>query len=180
MAMLYPCYINVMTEKQSGFVTFRVNRSDGFRDARLDKFRRSTRLPSRTEPGQVFGWANMRWTIVRWGLALALAAFALVQFNDALSGARQTAAPPGFQYPEAWAYQARKAFGLGVAILAGAALIMINLRRGWPYVKSKWTALLFIVAVLGVAWPQAQHFWDVDACLDRGGSWDHMSQTCRT
>ena len=121
----------------------------------------------------------MAWTIARWVIAIGAVVCALLYLNHALFSAWQTVAPPGYKHPEAWAYQAYKSLGYSVAFLAAAILVMINLRPGWPYWKNRWTALAFIVAILGLALPRAQHFLKVDACLDQGGSWDYVYQVCK-
>ena len=120
----------------------------------------------------------MAWTLARWVTAVGAIACGLLALNHAFFSVWQTSAPPGNEYPEAWAHQAYRSFGYSVAFLAAAVLVVINLRRGWPHLRSKWTALVLIVAVVGVVLPRAQHFLEVDNCLDHGGRWDHMSQTC--
>lgn len=122
----------------------------------------------------------MFWTVARWSLAIAAIALALLSANQAFYSAWQTAAPPGNEFPEAWAYEARKWLGYTIAWLVTAVLAVINLRRGWPYLRSKWNIVLLIVGILAVGYPRAWHFLQVDACLDRGGRWDYEQQSCES
>ena len=122
----------------------------------------------------------MLWTVARWSLAIIAVAFALLSANQALFSISQTAGPAGSAYPEAWAYEARKWLGYTMAWLVTAVLAAINLRRGWPHLRSKWNIVLLIAVMLAVGYPRARHFLEVDACLDQGGRWSYEGQRCES
>lgn len=119
------------------------------------------------------------WTLIRWLISIALAIVALLVVNYAFYSAWQTVAPPGNKTPEAWKYEAVKSFWLFISLLSVTVLTAINLRPGWPHLRSKWTMLFLAVAVLGVVYPRAHHFLEVDRCLDSGGRWHYMRQICQ-
>ncbi len=38
---------------------------------------------------------------------------------------------------------------------------------------------LAAVAISLVLYPKWDRFWEIDSCLDQGGSWDHFDEVCR-
>jgi hypothetical protein len=98
--------------------------------------------------------------------------------NHALFAAWQTAAPPGYQHPEAWEYSAYLSTGHAVTLSCVGILVAINIRSRWPNLRSKWNLFLLGGALAALIWPRAWHFMEIDACLDSGGRWDYEYQRC--
>lgn len=118
--------------------------------------------------------------LVRWIVAASAVALALLYFNFAAFSAWQTAAPGGYEYPEAWAYSAYLAAGHSAVFLCVAVLVAINVRPGWPHWRSKWNFLLLGGVVIAIGWPRAWHYLQIDRCLDAGSAWDYQYERCRS
>jgi hypothetical protein len=39
-------------------------------------------------------------------------------------------------------------------------------------------AALVVMLLAAIVWPQIENFLKVDACLDRGGRWNHSASQC--
>jgi len=118
------------------------------------------------------------WKLARWTLGLAVLIWALLALNHAMFSVMATAAPPTNEHPEFWAYEVYRHLGYSLALFAAAIFIVLNLRKGFPYLKRKRNILLFGIAVFGLLAPRVDHFFDVDRCLDRGGRWNYDFQVC--
>ncbi len=120
----------------------------------------------------------MFWNLARWILGLAVLIWALLTLNHAMFAVMATAAPPTNQHPEFWAYVVYRYLGYSLALFAAAVFIMLNLRKGFPYLRRKWNILLFVIAMFGLLAPRVDHYFDVDRCLDSGGRWNYDFQVC--
>lgn len=120
----------------------------------------------------------MIWKLARWTLGLAALIWALLALNHAMFGVMATAATPTNQHPEFWAYVVYRYLGYSLALFAAAIFIVLNLRKGFPYLKRRWNILLFIIAMFGILAPRVDHFLGIDRCLDRGGWWNYEFQVC--
>ena len=120
----------------------------------------------------------MIWTLARWSIGAAAVAYGALAMNHAIYGTWQTTAPPGYEHAEAWAFAAYHWYGISLSFAALAGLAAINLRRGWPRLRSRWTLFLTLIVILGIVVPRAHHFLAVDACLDLGGRWNYERQIC--
>jgi|GEM_PF-2145422 len=121
----------------------------------------------------------MGYSLVRWTIVIALLAGAFFALNRALFSIMATAAPPTNEYPDAWAYEFYLSAGHLLALLAAATFVAVNLRKGFPYLKRKWTVVLVCLIALGIIVPRANQFLSVDSCLDSGGCWDYQANVCR-
>ena len=63
------------------------------------------------------------------------------------------------------------------SVLMGA-VVFLNIRPGWPYLRSRYTWLLVLGIVLAVVWPSVAEFFAVDSCLDAGGMWNDKIGRC--
>jgi len=107
-----------------------------------------------------------------------LLGIAAIYVNAMLLSVWHTAAPPGFENPEAWAYAARKFFANAIALCIIGFLFFINVRPGWPYLRSHLTWLLTVAALLAFLLPRVGHFFAIDRCLDLSGKWDCQTEKC--
>jgi hypothetical protein len=103
---------------------------------------------------------------------------AALNANAMLFGAWQTAAPPGWDNSEPWAYAARKFLGNSIALCLLGFGLFLNIRPRWPYLKSRYTWILAAGALLAFLLPRATHFFEIDGCLDRGSKWDYAIEKC--
>lgn len=120
----------------------------------------------------------MFWKLARWTFGLAVLICAFLALNHAMFSVMATAAPPTNQHPEFWAYEVYRWLGYSLALFSAAILIVLNLRKGFPYLKRKRNVLLLVIAMFGLLAPQVNHFFDVDRCLDQGGRWNYEFQVC--
>lgn len=116
--------------------------------------------------------------ISRWVGSLAAFALAALCLNHAGFSAWQTAAPPGYQNPEIWEYSAYLATGHAVTLICIGMLAAINIRWGWPNLRSKWNLFFLGGALVALIWPRVWHFMEIDACLDSGSKWDYEYERC--
>jgi hypothetical protein len=116
--------------------------------------------------------------LFRWGLTVGLVLMAYYYFSYAMDAWMQTAAPGGSDQAAAWAYEAYDAFGRTVALLTCAFMALVNVRPGWPYLRSRWNLLLTGVALAAFFIPPAMRYFTIDGCLDAGGSWDYDRSVC--
>ena len=99
---------------------------------------------------------------VRWILLVLLLWVAYVNFNAGTFHGRQTAV----------------LLGNAVSLCLVASLLFLNIRVGWPYLRSRFTLILAIGVAVAFVWPRASHFVDVDRCLDSGGMWNAKAESC--
>ena len=115
---------------------------------------------------------------VRWVLALGALVMAYLYFNYAFFSAWQTGAPNGWERPDVWEYEAYRSFGRSLAFASCAIIVALNIRPGWPRIRSRWNLLLGGVALAAVLIPPAMRFLSIDGCLDSGGSWNYEFERC--
>jgi len=114
----------------------------------------------------------------RWILALGALVMAYLYFNYAAFSAWQTGAPNGWEHPDAWVYVAYRSFGRSLAFVSCAIIVVLNVRPGWPRIRSRWNLLLVGVALVAVLVPPAMRFLAIDSCLDLGGAWNYEFEHC--
>ena len=123
---------------------------------------------------------GVKWlTLIRWGCALFLFVFLALTLNSAIFAVWQNGAAPTQELRDAWVYPAYQRLAWSVAILGFIALVIINLRPRFPYLRHLATILLSLGVLAALLWPFAWHFLAVDACLDRGEAWDYKLEICR-
>ncbi|NIW57121.1 MAG: hypothetical protein GWN21_18290 [Gammaproteobacteria bacterium] len=83
------------------------------------------------------------------------------------------------EFPEALKWKAFEYLWQSVALLAVAAMAAINIRPGWPHLRSKWTAFCVLVIVFGLLFPRAVYYVEVKKCLDIGGKWNNQAELCK-
>ena len=106
---------------------------------------------------------------VRWILLVLLLLVAYVNLNAATFHGWQTAAPPGYENPGPHAYAAGQLLGNAVSLCLFGSLLFLNIRVGWPYLRSRYTLVLAIGVVVAFVWPRASHFVPSWAIL--AGNW---------
>jgi hypothetical protein len=116
---------------------------------------------------------------IRWILSLGAIVMAYLYFNYAIFSAWQTAAPAGWERPDSWVYEAYSSFGRSLAFVLCAAIVALNVRPGWPRIRSRWNLFLIGVALAAVLLPPALRFLAIDDCLDAGGRWDYEFENCQ-
>lgn len=116
--------------------------------------------------------------LVRWGLCIGLLVMAYFYLDHAIGALWQTAPSPEYEQTQTRAYEAYNALGRTIALIVCALIAFINVRPGWPFLRSRWNLLLTGVALAAFFIPPATQYWAIDACLDSGGMWDHENGIC--
>ena len=119
------------------------------------------------------------YSVLRWVGAVALLGMAGLYLNHALQVVSQSAALANYDSPDFFAYEAYGSFGRSLAFVFLSGLVALNVRPGWPYLRSMWTVFLFGAVLVSLFLPATWRLLTIDNCLDRGGMWDYESEQCR-
>lgn len=122
--------------------------------------------------------SNKLIAVVRWLLLAGLLCLAYLSLNSSIFHAWQTAAPPGYENPGPHARMATFHIGYSIAFCFVAALLFLNVRAGWPYIRSKYSAALVAGLAIALIGPRLGYYVVENQCRSDGGSWNSKTESC--
>ena len=120
----------------------------------------------------------MAYLIVRWLAVLAALSIAYLYFNYAVFLTWLAPTLVDYEHVDAWTYEAYLSFGRSLALVFTALLLGINIRPGWPHLRSKWNLFLVGAVLASLLVPPGWRFLAIDSCLDAGGRWIYEYERC--